>query len=326
MSNESRVGGPIAWLQSGDAVVPKCKYCESTLSLLAYIAAPVPRSQLRSLHVYFCASRAATRECLHSWLVFRETIYDKDELAQTTKPAERKNEEKANQNDWLNDDDDDDDDDDLFAMLASRDAALKAPGRRKTKNAHKGKGKKGAKKKNESERRQLIVADDSLQSNVTLPIRWIGWETIAATTSKTATAPSSSIDEKTERLLSDYESNAAKAESSSEWSGEQYEDMTASYKTLHRFQKAVAANPQQSFRYAYGGAPLLYEDLADDDVPACDACGAPRRFELQLMPALVYDAGDSLSRKLDFGTVLVFTCSANCESVHREFVVMQEPV
>ena len=42
------------------------------------------------------------------------------------------------------------------------------------------------------------------------------------------------------------------------------------------------------FRYHLAGTPLLLRTLTRADVvPACEHCGSPRQFELQLMPGLV---------------------------------------
>ncbi len=56
-------------------------------------------------------------------------------------------------------------------------------------------------------------------------------------------------------------------------------------------------------------------------VKLCSACGAECTFECQLMPALVYvlqtylclhrDCSEQL-RAMEFGTVIIFSCSASC--------------
>lgn len=90
-------------------------------------------------------------------------------------------------------------------------------------------------------------------------------------------------------------------------------------------------------------------------IPSCDSCGERRIFELQLMPALVsvlnIDTNRKTASKLDnsadcgepeirregleclgsesieFGTVLVYTCSQSCwsedASFLEEFVIVQ---
>ncbi|GAV06557.1 hypothetical protein RvY_16523 [Ramazzottius varieornatus] len=91
-------------------------------------------------------------------------------------------------------------------------------------------------------------------------------------------------------------------------------------KTFRAFQKRVKQNPEQVLRYDRGGVPLL---LSDKHVPGkgvknvsrC-SCGAPRTFEYQIMPQILnyLDQEESLTEGLDFGTILVYTCSRNCHS------------
>ncbi|KAJ4958372.1 hypothetical protein NE237_025483 [Protea cynaroides] len=70
-------------------------------------------------------------------------------------------------------------------------------------------------------------------------------------------------------------------------------------------------------RYSYGGKPLLA--TKDFGVPGiCALCGAPRHYEMQLMPALLFflrDASDGSSTHLpdwNWMTLIVYTCSKNC--------------
>lgn len=58
--------------------------------------------------------------------------------------------------------------------------------------------------------------------------------------------------------------------------------------------------------------PLLITDKTLPAPSACHYCGAPRVFELQLMPPLVYLLKASSGVDIEFGTVLVYTCSKSC--------------
>ena len=91
-------------------------------------------------------------------------------------------------------------------------------------------------------------------------------------------------------------------------------------KTFRAFQKRVKQNPEQVLRYDRGGAPLL---LSDKHVPGKGVknvsrcpCGVPRTFEYQIMPQILnyLDQDESLTEGLDFGTILIYTCSRNCHS------------
>ena len=100
-----------------------------------------------------------------------------------------------------------------------------------------------------------------------------------------------------------------------------------------RFMKRISPCPQQILRYCRGGRPLFVSEPPSDagrSVPACGSCGGPRTFELQLMPALVgllrrKDGGEA---ELEFGTVLVYTCTSSCwtqdsRSAVEEFCLVQ---
>ncbi|KAJ3349971.1 programmed cell death protein [Entophlyctis luteolus] len=122
-------------------------------------------------------------------------------------------------------------------------------------------------------------------------------------------------------------------------------------KAFRNFQKVVALEPEQCIRYAFDSTPLLYSDGPAPAVPPCTHCGAPRTFEMQLMPAILScipappptraaTAGrtppsrDILRAALgiDFATLLVYVCRANCladsprpaaVAYSDEFVVVQ---
>jgi hypothetical protein len=53
-------------------------------------------------------------------------------------------------------------------------------------------------------------------------------------------------------------------------------------------QERVNRLRSQVLRYAYGGVPLWSSPTPPATRPPPCACGSPRRFELQLMPALLY--------------------------------------
>lgn len=82
-----------------------------------------------------------------------------------------------------------------------------------------------------------------------------------------------------------------------------------------RFRKRVSREPEQVARYWRGGAPLWVSSRhvpAAGDVPAC-RCGAPRHFEFQILPQLLNHLDlDEMGDSVDWGTLAVYTCSANC--------------
>ncbi|KAJ3141441.1 hypothetical protein HK100_006658 [Physocladia obscura] len=131
------------------------------------------------------------------------------------------------------------------------------------------------------------------------------------------------------------------------WEGEVYEktQIRSITKSFKKFQKTVAKNPEQCLRYGFNESPLNYNDNPFLDPPPCPHCNGARTFEMQLMPALLTflpveehaeavaaKTSSMLSKKesgstatttvpslanvstkgVDFGTVLVYSCSKNC--------------
>lgn len=74
-------------------------------------------------------------------------------------------------------------------------------------------------------------------------------------------------------------------------------------------------------RYNWKGKPLLITDkqhAPQDGEVTCKSCDAPALFEFQLMPPLVYILQqintDRTRENMEFGTVLVYSCSESCWS------------
>jgi len=115
------------------------------------------------------------------------------------------------------------------------------------------------------------------------------------------------------------------------WGEEEYEK--SGDLIMEAFQKRLARWPSQVVRYGFQARPLW---AAQPDpplqIPLC-GCGQPRCFEMQLLPTLLHQlqvhasAGDGVG--MDWNTVLVYTCAANCESngkgnYHQEYAYVQE--
>jgi pre-rRNA-processing protein TSR4 len=78
---------------------------------------------------------------------------------------------------------------------------------------------------------------------------------------------------------------------------------------LVEYNERMSRCPSQILRYSRFGQPLLQETI-EFTVPPCPACGAQRVFELELMPTIiVFVDPDS---EMDFGPILVYTCSDDC--------------
>jgi hypothetical protein len=111
--------------------------------------------------------------------------------------------------------------------------------------------------------------------------------------------------------------------------GEKYEKTVAAHgdKAFFKFYKRIQCCPQQSLRYDRSGVPLVISNRQEQqppkEIPRCPNCQGARIFEMQLMPALVHilNSSSPIAEHLDFGTVLVYTCSNNCWPVRDSFKV-----
>lgn len=112
-------------------------------------------------------------------------------------------------------------------------------------------------------------------------------------------------------------------------------------RVAQKFSRVVGYEPEQVIRYERGGRPLwggLNGRCALPDVEACENCGCPRKFELQIMPQLLYllerhrresktNEHDNISsdpkvgleniaRRLrddaDWLTIVILTCAKSC--------------
>ncbi|XP_047451693.1 programmed cell death protein 2-like [Mugil cephalus] len=143
-----------------------------------------------------------------------------------------------------------------------------------------------------------------------------------------------------QQLLREYERREGVAVGELEGSGgggeEKYEKTRAKHgdAVFSRFMKKISLCPQQILRYCHSGRPLFISEPPSNMaqlVSACGYCGGSRTFELQLMPALVSllqrkDYGEKV--ELEFGTVLVYTCTNSCwksssDSAVEEFCFVQ---
>lgn len=81
----------------------------------------------------------------------------------------------------------------------------------------------------------------------------------------------------------------APSETGEVWQSEVYEKMqvTGYDKTFKAFHTRVSHYPRQLARYSPGGEPLPFNADPLPEIVPCDVCGQVRRFELQLMPAIL---------------------------------------
>ncbi|XP_078720528.1 programmed cell death protein 2 [Lampetra fluviatilis] len=127
-------------------------------------------------------------------------------------------------------------------------------------------------------------------------------------------------EQKEEEATSDAAGQGAlKAATESEFDEQQLEAVarreSADDRAFRLFKERIARDPKQVLRYSREGQPLWVssEHVATaSDIPAC-SCGSPRSFEFQVMPQLLSELQvDSLSASIDWGTLVVYTCSRSC--------------
>ncbi|KAK4742807.1 hypothetical protein SAY87_000808 [Trapa incisa] len=85
------------------------------------------------------------------------------------------------------------------------------------------------------------------------------------------------------------------------------------------FQERISKAPEQILRYCRNVSmkplwPMSSGQPSRADIPRCSSCGAPRCFELQVLPQLLYYFGvKNDPESLDWATIVVYACEASCE-------------
>jgi hypothetical protein len=95
-----------------------------------------------------------------------------------------------------------------------------------------------------------------------------------------------------------------------------YFDENAKDKTFNNFKKAIKGYEDQVIRYYLPDSvknpePLWISDQCKPNcIPVCQNCKSNRTLEFQIMPQLI----NYLNSNIDFGTLVVYTCSQRCTS------------
>ncbi|MDP2435743.1 MAG: programmed cell death 2 domain-containing protein [archaeon] len=281
----SRLGGgftPLA--RTTAAPQPMCVACGEELSLVFFVAAPLPEvTEGRALHVFACTTRKEPG-CVSSWAVFREQL-------PPPSPPQRPAPLPAAPDDWSATPVPSSWDDmfgELDAIGSSQPTAATA----------------SAKKQSHKKVGGLVLS----YADARVPVRAVAWA------SEPERAPSSVDDSHVRGLLERYHTDVSLEEEGSGGTDggggaaveDCYEDLTVGWKALRQFEKRAARMPSQCLRYCLGGKPLLYS-LLEEHGRVCQRCGGPLGYELQVMPAVM-----ELVKGLEYGTVLVYTCFDSC--------------
>ncbi|CAM6040715.1 unnamed protein product [Sphagnum compactum] len=106
------------------------------------------------------------------------------------------------------------------------------------------------------------------------------------------------------------------------WEGEEYEPdhSLSADRTFLKFKKKLDLNPEQCYRYCFGGQPLWAREVQQQP-GTCAACGGPCVYEMQLMPPLLYflqqaykdlPPSSYATHDWEWSTVIVFSCAQSC--------------
>ena len=314
---DSWLGGRPRYLDGRERPAPTCGACAAPLPLVAQISAPVD-GRARALHVFGCPPCAGDAR---AWRVRRTQAAAVDALsveALSIEPAAAAAAPPAPAADaWTWDDDEDDDEADLEALLRSHEAGAAAP------PAPRRPAPPPAPPP-PPEREPEPAASGPVLPRVALD--WVAEPEVAAVDSDDDGDAAGGDDAAMRRRLAAYLAegdDAAALRAALDGGappgpaadGDGYEAAGAD----DRFARRLARRPDQVVRYAYGAAPLWPAADGPPAAPPC-ACGAPRDFELQLMPTLAYVLRHDA---LDVHTVLVCSCRASCDASDAEAVVVR---
>ncbi|KAK9846155.1 hypothetical protein WJX84_001791 [Apatococcus fuscideae] len=123
------------------------------------------------------------------------------------------------------------------------------------------------------------------------------------------------------------------------WSGEDYvrDESKGCDAPLVKFLKRVQRCPDQCARYQFDSS-VLWPSAQDPGMSSCEACGAPRVFEMQLMSPLMHsmheaadwaacDNEEEVPRPPDswqWLTIALFTCSKSCRNIQDGSSLVEE--
>ncbi|KAJ3677343.1 hypothetical protein LUZ60_003067 [Juncus effusus] len=332
----TKIGGVADWPELDSEVseeLVQCCLCGAKLFLVLQIYAPLKNIEERVIYLFACTKP----ECGNnpkSWRVLRVQKSQQDVEKITTEPSEEvklEKDAKLTTNVFEESDEETDSDIDLdeLAQELEKVSILAS-------NSKKEKGPKHDKKSSKGPIIKQIIND--LNTPV-LPCFYIYCE-------KETKEKKGKNGANSDNLLSisdkEMERSSASETEEEKWEEEAYEYDKAlnADRTYLKFKKYLDSNPEQCFRYCYGGNPILPTfNVAKPS--ACKICGSVRNYELQLMPPLLYfineGIGDGLLNiSLDgwtWLTIIVYTCPKNCSAlndgclwsfVEEEAVIIQD--
>jgi len=300
------LGGRPRYLDARERPAPACGACAAALPLVAQIAAPLD-GRARALHVFGCPPCAGDAR---AWRVRRTqaaAVAPAPAAVAAPAPAPPPG-PAADAWSW-----DEDDEADLEALLRRHEAGAPAPPRRRPAPAP------------APPPPPAPAAAGPVLPHV--PLAWVAEPAAPrpAVDSDDDGEDAAADDAAMRGRLAAYPAEGGDAlildgaglppPSAADADADGYEAAAADEK----FARRLARRPDQVVRYAYGAVPLWPADAGPPAAAAC-ACGAPRDFELQLMPTLAYMLKHDA---LDVHTVLVYSCRASCDASDAEALVVR---
>ncbi|KAK4383534.1 20S rRNA accumulation protein 4 [Sesamum angolense] len=333
----TKIGGLPDWpfpIVSEKPELLKCTKCGSHLCLIAQVYAPISYKSVaieeRMLYVFGCL----VPDCESLlWRALRVQKISSNEVVQVPTSSLSISNTNWQKDLWsfdINEEDGHENDDDIdleeLGRALSEAASLTSSGERRNNDA-------------ESSRKPLprSIPARSIDDKIpVMPCFYIYTQEekqIKKVASQSSKDPLLSIQE--------LENNSEDPSNEETYDEEKYEYDRAlnADRTYLKFKKRMDAYPEQCFRYSYGGKPLLASGEIGDP-GTCRPCGGARHYEMQLMPPVIYflqEAADDRQRialeKVDWMTLLVYTCSKSCvdlsyhvKSGGEDWIVAEEAV
>ncbi|CAM8909529.1 unnamed protein product [Rhodiola kirilowii] len=311
----SKIGGVPDWPLNVERGLLECGACGCSLSLVSQVYAPVHTAGMkiedRTIYVFGCV-KAECGDNNASWRALRlQKIHDGNVQDASTQAPDPKSSASGSSISFS-----DDEDDENPISLEELSKAFKDLA---SSTSHSSKG--SAKKQHKMP--WTSVKDSPL--NLKPRVNSSGAPVLPCFYLYIQEEPTAKVNNSKLLPLDDNRINIPDHESET-WDKEDYEYDKAlgADRTYLKYKKIIDGCPEQCFRYKCGGKPLLATETVYAPSP-CQLCGAPRHYEMQLMPPLVYflNEGAEMNPKYSIDnwnwmTLIVYTCSKNCSSLPGE--------
>ncbi|XP_062276460.1 programmed cell death protein 2-like isoform X2 [Scomber scombrus] len=344
----NKVGGGPDWCLVAPLQLPRCARCRAPLSHVVQVYCPLHESPYhRTLHLFACPASGCSGRA-DCWTVLRSQCLEVEETSSRPDPAQ---EAPRSATDWCEAADDwgmEEEEDDGWGGGGG--GVKKESKVEEEKAAPQIEGSSAGSETDVSSRLQdLRLAESQEEDDDVAPPVFRPFF-VSVVEESDLYGEDGELDH-AQKLLKEYERREGvkvgdmgddDEEGSSGGGAEKYEKTKARHgdAVFSRFMKKISSCPQQILRYCRRGKPLFISEPPsnlDQVVSRCGSCGGGRTFELQLMPALVSllrgelecaGGGGSAEVELEFGTVLVYTCTNSCwtsgsDSPVEEFCFVQ---